>query len=431
MLPILMAVGDRLTHLELSIGYQHDMDSHTLPVHLEWILEHVPHLRMLSMTRFTANEWTLSNTYPNLVSLCIHDPPHTMTHAAVMHVLEHCPSLRALTLFRCEQSQSLRAIHEHCPLINYLRYAPSRGQYEDDYEDFDSINMDSSTTPGLSKLDLVVDYSMYELSDVVSLLQQHHTTLENISMTVGLDIATAYDGREDLDIPFSNLKSLSFNHCEQSSSMYHWIIHNAPNITTLDLAVSSFAIPSTTMFNPATYHHLTTFSMFVAKDAHVQFLDRLISHHIDLDHQSSLKHLSLFFSSVNTTSPASIQKIGDLTQLDALSIRVFDDSWINSKDAFNIMLDKLASRDHPFSSFSWEAHADMLTYVLYHLQSMNQIRDLKLGHGLNELNVLQVLNCKPTKSLTMEYMDDISQHTLDMLDERFKNITLNLTVVVN
>lgn len=430
-LPILMAVGDRLTHLTLSIGYQRDMDSHTLPVHLEWILEHVPHLRMLSMTRFTINGWTLSNTYPNLVSLCIHDPPHTMTHAAVMHVLEHCPSLRALTLFRCEQSRSLRVIHEHCQLIKYLRYSPSRGQYEDDYEDFDSFNLDSSIKPGLTKLEFAADHSMYEISDVVSLLQQHHTTLENINMTVDLDIATAHDVRRDLDIPFSKLKSFRLNNrCGQSSSMYHWIIYNAPNITFLGLAAPQFAVPTSTMFNPASYH-LATFSMLLANDAHIQFLDRIISHHVDLGDQSPLKHLSLYFLHVSTTSAASIHKIGDLTKLDVLSIKVFCDYWIISKDAFNIMLHKLASRDHPFSSFSWEAHPDMLTYVLFYLQSMNYIKNLTLRHELTEANVLQVIHCKPTKSLKMEYMDDVSQYTLNMLNERFKNITLHLTVVVN
>ncbi|KAJ8652584.1 hypothetical protein O0I10_011789 [Lichtheimia ornata] len=94
-----------------------------------------------------------------------------MTHGMMVDVLARCPSLRALSMLRCNQSHSLRVIHEHCPLLSYLRYGPLRGEYENDYLDFDSYDFASHTKPGLKKIALVANYSMYDIA--VSATSRH------------------------------------------------------------------------------------------------------------------------------------------------------------------------------------------------------------------------------------------------------------------
>lgn len=119
--PILMAVGDRLTHLSSSLDNRHYITSTTRrPIHLKQILEHAPHLRTLTVIRIIVKEWESNNIYPNLINLAIHVSPDPMTHSSVMSVLKHCPSLRALSMFRCHESRSLRVIHEYYPMLSYL-----------------------------------------------------------------------------------------------------------------------------------------------------------------------------------------------------------------------------------------------------------------------------------------------------------------------
>ncbi|CDS08361.1 hypothetical protein LRAMOSA02309 [Lichtheimia ramosa] len=419
--PILMAVGDRLTHLRLSLDYQHYNTPTTRPYHhLEQILEHAPHLRMLIITHVIVKEWESNNIYPKLTNLAIHAPPDPMTHSNVMSVLEHCPSLRALSMFRCNQSPSLRVIHDYCPMLIYLRYSPETGEYEDDYLDFDSYNFGSNTKPGLTNLHLVANYTIYDISDVISLLQQQHSTLEEIRIRAWLDTTGGYD--RDMNVSFPSLKALDLTgHCNQSAHMYQWILKHAPNLRNLTLAISSTAIADPVSNN------ITTLSMCVMNDTYFQVLDRIVSQHMNLKQHSCLKHLTLTFSRNVSGYEAVIQNIGDLIQLDTLSIDVCDVGYNN---AFDIMLDKFASRDHPFSSLSWKANGAMLNYVLQHIQRMNHIKDLTLGNEISESDLLHVLHCKPQRSLTMDYMDDIPEQTLDMLHERFKNISLNLTAIV-
>ncbi|CDS08360.1 hypothetical protein LRAMOSA02308 [Lichtheimia ramosa] len=420
--PILMAVGDRLTHLRLSLDHQHyNTPTTRRPIRLEQILEHAPHLRMLTATHVIVKEWESNNKYSNLINLAIHAPPDPMTHSNVVSVLEHCPSLRALSMFRCNQSRSLRVIHDYCPMLIYLRHSSDAGEYEDDYLDFDLHNFGSNTKPGLTNLHLVANYTKYDISDVISVLQQHHSTLEEIRIRVSVDTKERYD--RDMNVSFPSLKALHLaGHCKQPPHMFNWILQHAPNLRNLILD-----IPSPAIVDPVS-NSITTLAMTVMNGTYFQVLDRIVSQHMNLKQHSCLKHLSLTFSRNVPGYEAVIQNIGDLVQLDTLSIDVLCD--VGDNNAFNIMLDKFASRDHPFSSLSWKANGAMLNYVLQHIQRMNHIKDLTLGDEISESDLLHVLYCKPQRSLTMDYMDDIPEQTLDMLHERFKNISLNLTAIV-
>lgn len=203
--------------------------------------------------------------------------------------------------------------------------------------------------------------------------------------------------------------------------MFNWILQHAPNLRNLILD-----IPSPAIVDPVS-NSITTLAMTVMNDTYFQFLDRIVSQHMNLKQHSCLKHLSLTFSRNVPGYEAVIQNIGDLVQLDTLSIDVCD---VGHNNAFNIMLDKFASRDHPFSSFTWKANGVIFIYALQHIQRMNHIKDLTLGNEISESDLLHVLHCKPQRSLTMDYMADIPERTLDTLRERFKNISLNLTAIV-
>ncbi|CDS08371.1 hypothetical protein LRAMOSA02319 [Lichtheimia ramosa] len=253
---ILMAVGDRLTHLRLN------MDMYTLyritpategSIHLEQILEHSPHLRMLTISCVVVKEFKSNNIYPNLVNLAIHVPPDPMTSSTVISVLKHCPSLRALSMFQCEQSRPLRVIHEYCPMLSYLQYGTAHGKYEKDCFDFDSYNTGCNTKPGLTKLDLVADYPKYDISDVISILQQHHSTLEEISIRNLTDTTARYE--RNMKITFPQLKSLHLAGDCQSAYMYRWILKHAPSLRSLSLDVKS-----TTIADPIS-NNITTLTM--------------------------------------------------------------------------------------------------------------------------------------------------------------------------
>ncbi|CDS08518.1 hypothetical protein LRAMOSA09879 [Lichtheimia ramosa] len=419
LLPLLTTLGDRLTHLKLSmcLDDRHNIISDTQrPIHLERILEHAPHLRMLTVVRVIVNEWNSSNTYPNLINLAIHAPPDPMAHSNVISVLEHCPSLQALSMYGCDQSHSLRVIHDYCPKLSYLRYGPSRDIYDDSCLDFDSYNFDSNTIPGLTKLHVVAIYTLYDISDVISLLQQHHSTLEEITIIASID-ETAMD-EKDMNISFPQLKSLHLEGaCTQSQHMFNWILEHAPNLRSLGLVT-----PCTTIADPVS-NHITTLTMTIVDDMHYQFLDRFVSHHFNLGKHSCLKHLSLIFTSGVTGYEAMVQNIGDLIQLDTLSIDIYDVGYSN---AFNIMLQKFVSRDHLFSSLSWKGDGDRLTQSLQYIQRMNHINDLTLGRKLSESDVLCVSFCNPQRSLTVESVYKIPDQALDMLRERFKKIRLSI-----
>lgn len=144
---------------------------------------------------------------------------------------------------------------------------------------------------------------------------------------------------------------------------------------------------------------------------------RLVNHHIE-----RLEHLALIFKGTNT-SMKSIENIGDLAQLDTLAIEIWDDV-VYSSNTFNVIFNKVASRDQPLSRLTWKGREDTLIYVLFHLQHM------ALGYELTDSSLPHALLCKPQQSLTLQCSDDVSGYIIDMEQEHFKNIAFHRDSVI-
>lgn len=239
--------------------------------------------------------------------------------------------------------------------------------------------------------------------------------MEEIRISVIVDTTTAYE--RDLKISFPKLQSLHLEGiCDESRHLYRWIINHAPSLTSLNLAISSNGI------NDLIPDHATALTMTAENNYHIDFLHGFINRHME-----RLKHLTLIFKCTNLMLLL-IEHIGELEQLDTLAIEVWDELVDN--EIFDIILDNIASRDQPLSRFTWKGHENTLDFVLTHLQRMNHIKHLTLGHELTESNLQQVMRlCKPQKSLTLHCSDDVPADTIEEVGDHFRSIPLYMHFV--
>lgn len=410
-LSLVMAIGDRLTHLTLNINGQYEINEDTQLVHLEQILQHTPCLYALDVTGAVVNVWNDKNTvYPHLCLMRIHHPIHAMEHEAVIHLLERFPSLQALTLFRCTTSQALPMIHDYCPSLHYLRYATScdDGEFSDvdSYDDFYASN----STPGLRVLHLgACQPTTFNACDLMALLERHHETLEEIYISGELNTSSlVYPGVMDMSFPKLN-----------SLHLHDYVYDGSIDLCTLLMETIPHTISIQGNADHGPFSHLKAFTMHLENSVHIQSLHSIVDYYITLGQSSSLTSLSLHFCLEDDDSTTQLlYNIGDLVQLDKFTIDVREGSV--SDHSFGPILERFGKRHHRFSRLKLLGDQGISKNVLRHLQCLD-IANLELGYGLDALDLVHVLKCKPLESLIIDCSPECSD-VHDIVHEHFKDI---------
>lgn len=310
------SVGSTLTHLRISSCRTVTQGR---PIALGDILLGCPNLVFLEATRIVnGSPKLLSRQHPKLTHLNVHYESSTsVSYENMVNVLHHLPSLMSLNVKPMPDTKLLPVIHQHRPNLKLLAY---RGRKKDSYD-----LVYNNDRPGLESFCFGGDsYERFDSDDLADMLIEHCGSLKEIQLAGALrgNIRTLEEGM----VTFERLEALEIE--SESESLFHLatsIIRCAPHLERI--SIKPITNHHKDLFNAIiNLRHLRSFSPWTNADKS-RDLFRLISHHIELQEQSTLQELDICIPTA-TTNPVDwvywVSAIARLQSLRSLKVRFND-----------------------------------------------------------------------------------------------------------
>lgn len=310
----LQSIGSRLTHLAVyeidGAAFEDIIPEDTFPV--AKILSSCPNLVSFSVIQQDAYDFNLlpMATWSNMTTLTISSGA-TLTRDHIISICQRFPSLKKLDLCPCDSIESALMIPRFCPTLKSVEIDIQDSAVGVIYSDC-SIGHQEELT--VTKLSVLIDWTWDDMFErTATLIQQHHTTLEDIQWI----IAPAHDHQGFYSIQYPRLKKLSVNFGGW------WILLNAPIVEDLFLASPSIidnpqvldTIPPNLK---ALELRLNEGPMPVNRDTIEQYLYRV-------SQQCHLQELAIHFDNLYNL----FRTRGAITRFNTLQCLVvgFDDGW--------------------------------------------------------------------------------------------------------
>lgn len=390
----LALVGQTLTRLIITIINPQASDT---VISLKNILDTCPHLQSLEASGVDYRiPDRLSVSYPSMTHLNLHSLyQRTISYEMMVNIISHLPSLLSFATSPMPDTRLLTTIHDYCPQLRLLCYG-TKMKYDLVYKE----------KQGLEKLAIGEIHDEHNVDEVMALLKQHHTTLQEIQIAGGID-ASRVSQHDDPKLEFTHLHTLSFKCDPEFFPLAAWIIRRAPFIETLTI-MTDLGGDMDLYGVVSPMQRLKSLRLW-AMPPYWESIHQLIQHHIRLGDASPLQELHLALHRETEVSPW-LCAIPQLRRLTSLKISIEDRHIPNS---YKDVIDTLAQGCLNLESLELDCENIVppgIILAFYQHPRLNRVH--VSGTGLHWTDILGLIAIPKLTSLVLEIPqvpDDVRQ----------------------